>query len=444
MLVDFIVFTLANMALVMFAGLASGSRKFLSLMALYGLVLSVGGMLSLAGWLARSTDGVPFLGGSDGEGYYLQAVLLTERGFFDFQDSIRSNYFGYQLYLALWFSIFGASLTVGIIANNALLVLSVLALYRATVLLSSSPRAALLACLAFMLTTAHIYHALLLLKEPALGLAFALILLAAAEALRGRAPAFRAAFYFAVAVFIIITMRGTLLLFLVVLLVFVGGLLLRRNFHVFAAFLTLLLLMAPQAANFTTYELDFAFVVDTVTENTVIASKFAEGEVDVGGVVGRVSEFYLGLSFIPRVLLFIVPVGLQFFIPFDFWNSAFHKGDFSMMFSRNLNLLWFMFIGIWALFSAAHFRQIGDEALRRFLLAGVFSYALIAAMYGGAIPRYAAPSLLFVYPAIGYFWDRSRMDPAIRNRALNFFKRYYMGLGIAVIVYLYFQLQRLS
>jgi hypothetical protein len=68
---------------------------------------------------------------------------------------------------------------------------------------------------------------------------------------------------------------------------------------------------------------------------------------------------------------------------------------------------------------------------------------MIAVIYGGAIPRYAAPALYFVYPAIGFWWDRFRRDALVRNRIQVFFRRYFASIMILILPYLALNLLRL-
>lgn len=422
--------------------LASRDPAFLALMLVYSVVLALGGIAAVISSTSLQSGGTPYLAGSDGEGYFEDALILSREGIDNFQELITTNYAGYQIYLALWFSLFGPSLAIGLIANNLLLLLSVLTLYQATRLLTRSRSAALLACVAMMLTTSHIYYSLQLLKEPAIGLAFGLILLAVTVAIKERRSMTRAALMFMAGTAIVMTMRGALLLFVVVLLAYVGSLFLRRKSHVLLLLVGLLVLAAPLAQEFTTYSLDTEFITETVTLNTVISAKLESGEVDAGGVVGRISGAYLDLPFAAKTLLFAIPSLLQLVLPFDFWSTAFLDDHTNAFFARNLNPLWYLFVAVWALFALTRLFQLEDPLLRRLLLSGVTFFAMVAVIYGGAIPRYATPALLFVYPAIGFWWDRARRDAIIRGQARVFFQRYYFIFLVLIPPYLVFSLLR--
>lgn len=442
MLVYIILYMVANTAIAFAIGAASRHFGFLLMLLVYSLVLSVGGSLSMASSFPEGAGVVPYLAGSDGEGYFEDAVKLAGEGLGNFQELITTNYAGHQIYLAAWFSVFGASLMVAMVANNLLLMMSALCLFKASHILTRTPQAALLACLAMMLNTSHIYHSLLLLKEPAICLAFSLMLLSAAEALKQRGLGLRALVAFLMGIAIVIAMRGTLLLFVLVLLGYLAPLFLKQRSHVLVMLAGVLLLMVPLAQTFTTYTLDADFITETLLLNTVISETLAGGVIDAGGVVGRVSGAYLAWPFVVRLLLFIVPTSLQLLLPFDFWSSAFLDDHFSAFFGRNLNPLWFLFVAVWAVFALVKVRRLQDPLLARLMLAGATFYVIVAVIYGGAIPRYGAPALYFIYPAIGHWWLRFREDAGVRKEVLVFFRAYYICLIVLLLPYLALNLMR--
>lgn len=442
MIVDTLLYIVANTGIALAIGAASRHFGFMLMLLVYSLVLSAGGALSMASSFPMGAGDLPYLAGSDGEGYFEDAVKLAGEGLSNFQDVITTNYAGHQIYLAGWFGLFGVSLMVAMVANNLLLMLSVLCLFKASHILTHQPHAALLACLAMMLNTSHIYHSLLLLKEPAICLAFSLMLLSAAEALKQRGLGLRALAMFLAGTAIVIAMRGTLLLFVLVLLGFLATLFLKQRLHVLVMLAAVLLLMVPLAQTFTTYSLDADFISETVLLNTVVSETLEAGAVDAGGVVGRVSGAYLAWPFTVKLLLFIVPTSLQLLLPFDFWSTAFLDDHFSAFFGRNLNPLWFLFVAVWALFALVKIRRLQDPLMVRLMLAGATFYVIVAVIYGGAIPRYGAPALYFIYPAIGHWWLRYREDESVREEVRAFFRAYYVWLLALLLPYLALNLVR--
>lgn len=444
MIAQIVLTAVAIIALAFVLGALSGRFRFMLLLLAYALVLSVASGLSIASSYPDGPAPLPYLAGSDGEGYYEDAVKLADLGVQNFQDIITTNYAGYQIYLALWFDALGPSLGVALFANHLLLMLSVLCLFRAAELLTGSQQAAILACVAMMLTGSHVFHALLILKEPAINLAFSFLLLAVALALkqRGAAAGLLALVLFIAAVAILVAARATLLLFVLVLLGWLATLFARQRSWVLVALGGALVLMVPLAETFTLYTFDMDFFAGNVLLNSVLSQALETGEVDAGGVVGKVSSAYLTLPFFVRSMLFFVPTLLQMLLPFDVWSTAFVDDHFSMFFSRNVNLVWLLFGAVWTLYAVVHVRRLADPVLGRMVLAGATFYVIVAVIYGGAIPRYGAPALYFIYPAIGLWWQRLREEHAVRQHVHRFFRWYFVCLLALMLPYLALNLMR--
>lgn len=415
---------------------------FTNLMLVYGIVLSVATIFSLHDSVVHGSWNAPEFGNSDGEGYFIQAQLLAEEGILDFQTLIRSNYLGYQIFLGFLFSIFGASVAVGVIANNILLLLTIVCLYRAALLLTGSQRAAMLACAALMLTTANIFYSLVLLKEPALGLAFALVLLVLTKTVIAGRVGLGGMLQLVAALAIIVTMRSTVLLFLVVLFAFVGSTLIRRRAHIFVALIALLAISVPIAQNFTIFELGPERITQEVTRSTVIESRLEQGDLDVSGVAGQVGGAYIRLPFPVKIALFPIPTMLQSLLPFNFWSTRFLDEHFALLLIQNLNIIWLLFVLPWFIFAVANVRRVDRPLIGRLLLAGLAYYVIVAVIYGGLIPRYGTPAMIFVYPAIGYWWARRWSSPAVRDRSARFFVHYYALFTFAGLSYLALQVLR--
>ena len=414
--------------------------RFTSLMIFYGIFVAAMTVFSLQDTVVHGSWNAPNLVDSDGEGYFLQAERLVQEGILNFQSVIRSNYLGYQIFLAVLFSIFGINVAVGIIANDVLLLFTIICLYRATLLLTASPRAAMLACAAFMLTTVNIFYGLVLLKEPALCFAFALVLLALTKAVVEERMGTGAVVQVILALAIIVTMRATVLLFLLVLFGFVARILIRRRAHLLIAFVALLGLGVPIAQNFTIYELSSERVTDEITRNNVVSERLQQGDVSVTGVAGRFAGAYVGLPFPAKVALFPVPTIVQLLLPFDFWSVQFLEDHFAFLLFKNFNLIWLLFVAPWFLFAIVNLRRVDRPLIGRLALAGLIYYILVAIIYGGVIPRYATPPLIFIYPAIGYWWARRRDNDTDRDRSSRFFVHYYALFTLAGLGYIAFQL----
>lgn len=440
MMLQIVLTAAATIALAFGLGAFSGRRKFLLLLLGYALVLSVASGLSIASSYPGGVTTVPYLVGSDGEGYYTDALNLLQAGIGAFKSVITINYAGYQIYLALWFSVFGASLGTALVANHFLLMLSALCFFRATEILTGSRDAAFLACVLMMLTSSHIFHSLIVLKEPAINLAFSLLLLSVALALRQRHRGVKALLLFLVALAVLVMMRATLLLFVAILLSFLATLFARRRAWMLVVLLVMWALILPYADTFSNRALDTESYANTMMNNTVLSEALQSGKVETEGVIGQVSDFYLGLPIALRLVLFAVPTTLQMLLPFNVWDTDFLSDHFSLFFSRNANVVWLLFVAPWMLFAVTRVRRLQDPLLARLLLAGVGYYAIVAVIYGGAIPRYGAGALYFIYPAAGYWWYRLRTDPPIRGQVYGFFRLYFALACASVLLYAVFKL----
>ncbi len=404
-------------------------------MTLYGFLLGVGIAITLDASAVTGDFSSPYLNGSDGEGYFVQAHILAQAGILDYQTLIRSNYLGYQILLAVMFAVFSPSLMVGLLTNSLMLLGALACVHRATFILTRDHKPALFAVVAFMLTTAHVYYALVLLKEPALLLALALVLLSLAKIYQEDRLGLRPLLYAAIALAILISMRATLLLFLALLLVLVGRKLAQRRASGVVIVAALAVLAAPFAVNFSVYTLDAAFVIDTVTANTVVLDRFGEGDLDLSGIAGTAGNFFLSQPFYYKLLLFPLPTAVQAVLPFDVWNMQFLTDYAPTFFYRNLNALWLGIVLPWVLYTLLSVRRIGAPLIAHFFVAGVAYFVFIAIIYGGLIPRYASTALVFVYPAIGYWWARRAEDPAVRATTGQFFLLYYVVAVVAIVSY---------
>jgi len=443
MLSDSVAIFVVVTASAFFLGRWQRDHAFLLVMLGYAVALSIVTILSLQSSVLSGPGGTPYLAGSDGEGYFFQARLLAQEGVLNYQSLIRSNYLGYQIFLAMLFSVFGSSLVVGLIANDIVLLLSICCLYRATQVMTGSQRAAMLACTACMLTTANVFYALVLLKEPVLGLAFALVLLAVAKIVCETRISLRSIIYLVLALAVIVTMRATVLLFIFILFAFVAKLVVRQRVHVFVVLVAMVVLAAPLAQYFTIYNLDSEFFTQEITRNTVIVSRFEQGDLDISGIAGRVGDLFIRLPFAVKVGLFPIPTMMQVLLPFDFWSSQFIDDHFSVFLLRNLNILWLLFVAPWVFFALLNVRRIEVPLMARLFLAGVSYYVAVAVVYSGLVPRYGTPTLIFLYPAVGYWWARAQLEPAVRARVLRFFVSYHAIFCLAGLGFIAIQIMRM-
>ncbi len=383
----------------------------------------------------------PYLAGSDGGGYFVQAVLLAEYGIWQKIGDIGANYLGYQTILALAFELFGADLLVGQLVNNTALVAAVILLAKTTHHVTCDPCCAFFAVLAFMLTTRFIFYSNVLLKDPllVLGVAFVAYGFVLLRTTRGTGAV--ALSSIGAAVLIFGTMRIPLLLLVPAGMVVLGRHMLSRGWPIAVVGAAAAGSLATVFAGFTSHDFTAQFVERVAVDNRVLDSALAAG-IDAGGVVGRIMGGYTELPLPMRMVTVPLPAVIQFVLPFDFWSTAFLHDHPIHFFGPNLNIVWYLYIGIFALFTVIYWRQLPGWPLQYMFLLGLAMYLLIAFIFGGAIPRYASPYLLLMYPAIGYWmtvWKFRERGAWVLRR---FFTLYYAGFAVAGIVYVVFALSR--
>lgn len=405
---------------------------------LYGIVLAVGGSISLSDSLARAAFSIPYFAGSDGEGYYREAAAMVSASVGEVRNISETNYAGFQLLLSWVFAIVGADVGAAILVNIFALISAMCVLYRATELITDSKRAAQYALIAAAFTPTHIFNVVMLLKEPLLCLAIALVIYSSALLSRKAEKWSPSPLYFALSLILLALLRPTLLpLVLFLLLVNALESSSRRKYW-FISYSAILVGSFPLANLLSKNAVDLQFLSKEITQNDVIKEVFAQGAVQTNGVVGSVLTWYLSLPFVQKLAYFSIPVLLQIAIPFDFWSTEFASDHFGIVFERNLNPLWFAFVAIWAAFSVSQFFRPQPSLLKSLTAVGAIGYAGIAVVYGGAIPRYATPVLFFLYPSIGYWWDKYHTEPLVKARLRRFFVGYYL-LGYALFIMYVFQ-----
>lgn len=433
------IFLLLHAGYAVLSVLLCRDRALLYLSLVYILALALFSGLSLTlGLLYHPADILP----GDGQLYYDQAVILSDLGLFSYQDHLRLNYFGYQLMLGAVFTLFEPSIFYGVAVNNGFLVLTAFLLYLATHKLSGSRSAAFHAALVFCLTPVFISYSILLQKDPVLLFAGALLLLAMARLAKNDA-ALPSLFLLALAFLILMTHRGALVPLMCLALFYFCSALARKRLLYIAASLVCLPAFFAFADGFTTHSLDTDFYVSAITDSQVIRGRLDDGRIEMRGIVANIASVYDALPFFLRIVAFGVPVMVQFFLPIDFWDASFLTVNAAYFFSKNLAPLWFLFVGAWCLFAVLNLRSCDNPLLRRLTLIGAVYYCAIAVVYSGAIPRYAMAGVVFVYPAVGYWWSLQAQQAVARLKVRRFFFSYYVFLLVAFLLYIALKLRAL-
>lgn len=411
----------------------------------YSIILSAISLVCYQQSISLGTPLQPYLMGSDGQGYFEQATTISgsggSGGILDRLSGLSSNYLGYQLVLSLVFDLMQRDLIVGLLLNNTALVLTVITLAQTTFLITRDPRSAYYSAIAFMLTAKFVYYANSLLKEPFLVLGVALVAHAFALLKHGRSSSLGAYAGLAAAVLIFGTMRLPMLILLPCGVVLLGKDILRKGWLMAALGVGVAGSLAAVFATFTTHEFNEGFVQGTATQNTVLDQSFDSG-IDAGGVVGRIMGGYTQLPLPARIVTVPVPAIIQFVLPFDFWSTMFIDDHVLSLLNANLNIVWYLYTGVFALFTLFYWRRLPDQTLKLMFALGMALYLMIAFVFGGALPRYATPYTLLMLPAVGVWMNAWRSNGPMAATLTRFFRIYYSGFAMAGVAYMLFQFSR--
>lgn len=439
MLGDAVLFLTPHLIIAWLCARMARDRRLLRLLIPYAVIVSLFGALVVGDSQPLFPGGSPNLFGSDGEGYFRDARAIVEGRSLGVLDGY--NYIGFQIFLAGLFFITGPEISVALMANTLFLPLTATAVYLAAYEASDNRGAGLAATAFFMLTPAHAYYALTLLKDPAITLAFALTVLAFVRVVRGQKVDWRVLAILGLSIGIIGVMRASLFP-VVALLIGMGVLLSKQRLLLLPALVPMFAYIALSTGRLSGIDFSLGYFTQTIGANEVVSDTLASGNVATSGVVGTLAGIYTGLPFVLKLLGFPLLVAMQFYLPIDFWSTAFLTEHVVAFLSRNLGPLWYLFTGVWMLFAVWKFFSIHNLVLRWLLGAGLVMYILIAVVYVGAIPRYSAPFLTLMYPAMGYWLHRAGTDGAVRWEAARFFALYFIAAWLGASLYLTFYVIR--
>lgn len=416
----------------------SKSKQFLILIVTFAFGIASVCVLAVLQSAPDFHANVPYLRGSDGQEYFIQAQKLADGD----NARIISHYVGYQLYLARWFTWFGADLAVAFAANATFMLLTNYFLFRASQELGLTVKAACISVVFFILTTEFVSYTVLLLREPAIALANCLFMFGIVRIANVNKNNVVGITALATACFLLVAFRTTQLFFIIIVLVLLfPNLKLRIRMMLITSFLALMF-ATPIMQSFSTYQIDAAFLFQTVVQNEVIMNRLGQGDLNTGGIVGRVAQFLDGQPFVVKVALFPLTTSVQYFLPFDFWSMSFWIDHMSYFFDRNLKIIWLFFLGPLFLYCIRKYPTMPNGLMKSFLQGGIVSYILVAIIYGGAIPRYGAPMLIFVFPAMAYWYVSSLVDGAVQRSLKQHFRSYVLLLILLVVAYILLLLVR--
>jgi len=394
-------------------------------------------------WQSIAIGGMatPYLAGSDGEGYYVQAVDVMSDIEAGRPIGLLANYTGFQHLLAGVFLVTGPDLYTALLFNALVFVTAVAVLGRATYLLGVDPEGVFWTVVLFLLTTRFTFYAMALLKEPFLVLGVALLVYAVAavgHSWRDRWLS-TAGVVFAVAIFG--TMRLPLLILLPVTAASLGWRGVTQGARPLVVGAVVLALFGGVFAQMTSRELSLEAFQRTFLDNQLLENYLAVDTQAAAGVVGGVMGAYTQRSMTERVMLLPVAAAIQHVMPPDVWSTRFVTDHAVVFFGVNANIVWLLFVGMTVIYAGVFWRGIDIAVVRRLCLCGWLFTLATAFTFGGVVPRYASPYLLLIYPAAGWVMAH-RHDPRARNRAVVLGVVVTLVGGFAATAYLLFRLMR--
>jgi hypothetical protein len=173
-------------------------------------------------------------------------------------------------------------------------------------------------------------------------------------------------------------------------------------------------------------------IISGITKSqTVQEWKVSDNASTVTAVIGGFENWS-----IPKKLVMIpVLIATQYLTPVNFWAT---NSDYAYEFiSINMNIIWFIFTGPLFIFAAFFFR-FNEPVQQRMSLTACSFYILMAFIFGGVIPRYAAPVLPLILISIAAASYAIISQKKVRARWLKFYMVYcFAGLAGGLALFLF-------
>jgi len=412
-----------------------------NILMLYSFLLCLISIISYKQSVIIGGELLPYLNGSDGEGYFENALELIGGGKLEQLGFLGGTYFGYQIILSLLFDIFGVNLFLGLLLNNTLLVLTVLLVVKVTWILTEDNKSSFYSAVAFILTTKFIYYSNALLKDPFLtfGVALVLYMVAQIHIRKTMMPSSYLALISAALIFGV--MRQPMLVLIPLSFILLGRTILKSIWLPGIIFFLIGTSFFAFIGSVTNNILSPELIINIVSDNQLL-SKAADDGTNIDGIVGRVSSAYGELPMLIRMLLVAIPGTLQFILPFNFWSTNFFTDHFINFFNTNLNIVWYLFVGVFMIYGIIFWRRLPKNMTTRLFLFGAMAYLAHAFVFGGVVPRYASPYLVLMFPTIGSLMSSLVNKNGDYIHIRNFFQSYYFLVFFAGIMFISLSITR--
>tara|TARA_B100000767_G_scaffold274098_1_gene306090 strand:- start:2320 stop:3726 length:1407 start_codon:yes stop_codon:yes gene_type:complete len=412
-----------------------------NILMFYSFLLCLISIISYTQSVIIGGELTPYLGGSDGEGYFELALAVSGSDKINEMSLITGSYFGYQIILSTLFDILGQNLFVGLLLNNTLLLLTVLLIVRVTWILTKDNQSCFYSALAFILTTKFIFYSNALLKDPFLSFGVALVIYMVAMIHTRKAMMLSSYLALIFAALIFGVMRQPMLILIPISFILLGrtslktiwlpGILL---FILGSSFLSVI-------SSFSTHLFSVEQIINIVSSNQLLSNAANDGA-NIDGIVGTVSTAYGQLPILIRMLLIPIPATLQFILPFNFWSTNFLNDHLIHFFNVNGNIVWYLFIGVFMIYGMVYWRRLPKNMSTRLFLFGAGAYLAHALVFGGVVPRYGSPYLVMMFPTIGFLMSCLTKKRGDYIHIRKFFQNYYFLVLIAGTFFVYLSLTR--
>lgn len=399
--------------------------------------VSIFALLSYNDSISIGSNSLPYVPGGDGESYFSQASYLSKGNPLDAPDLITLNYLGYQIVLAFWFKILGVNLFNGLLLNYAFLIFSLIFLSITTYLLTNNKIISYYTLLLSLFCSHFIASGILLLKDVYILFAFSLFLFSVVKYnLGGKSPLL--IFNFLFSIIIIGSLRLPFLSVLVLILLIFASKNKIKNILLIGVLSLSTFITIPFFLSLTNRNIDEKEVTGVVLETSFVENSLTEGS--KGGAVDQLIGGYTSKPVIQRVITLPIPFIIQFVTPFNFWETKFISDHIWYFVTNQLNIIWYGFIGIHIFLVILNHSHLKYFKLNKLFYLGLSLYTLMAFIYGGAVPRYAMPFILFMMPSMGNLLFLGKSFHKLKQNILKFYLWYY-GLAVFLIVfYIFFKL----
>lgn len=393
-------------------------------------------IISLVSYHQSVTSGsvdFPYIPGGDGEKYYVQARYLAMGNPLDAPNMLTLNYLGYQIILGFWFKLIGANLFKGLLLNYGVLTISIILLSISTYLLTENKKISYYTLILSLCCSHFIVSGMMLLKDVFFHFSFSLVLFTMVNYYKGsKSPLLLINLIFVG--LIIGSLRLPFLVILPIISLLIGPFFKPGKLILLGIMVVGLVVALPVFLNLTKFTFSKVQVSTIVMETSFVEDELKKAEFQ-GGAVQRLIGGYTSMPTIKRIALLPIPFIIQFVTPFKFWGTEFISDHIYYLFYQ-LNILWYGVIGILMFIVVIKWKHINNPNLRNLFIFGLVMYAFMAFIYGGTIPRYAMPFILFMMPSMGYVVYLCTKSIQFNNFVIKFYRSFYAVAFVLFCLYL--------